>query len=410
MVSLLNSLFYFANCFFGSPHIAYGMPIDKNKKSNTRGRFDYIAPFNPRGDGYQKPSSSSSGSAAAVAGFPWLDFALGTDTGGSIRHPAGVNGIFGTRPTLGAVESTGFCASPLLDTVGVLARSATILQLVSKIMTTEMMMNVVCPKTRMKYRLLLAAGREGDGGDSKWLPSSEGPEKAAEAETRFDSFVKTVEHHLGVNHEVFNIDNLWRQTRPAGQPESLDEATGTIYQIVAYYTYLKDIMEPFIADYKAANNGRLPFVDPIVRRRQQWARQVTPMQYEAATASLQMFARWVQDELFRTSDNQTIPIIMFPQTWGQPDYRDVHPDHNQDLFRSSFSSYSLSYCSGCPDFTIPIGELPYHSRITDRREWLPLSLSVLSKPGMDNILLGILKCLEEQGNLPPVTAGRRMHV
>jgi len=41
---------------------------------------DYHAPFNPRGDGYQTTSGSSAGSAAAVATYDWLDFALGTDS------------------------------------------------------------------------------------------------------------------------------------------------------------------------------------------------------------------------------------------------------------------------------------------------------------------------------------------
>ncbi|KXH45054.1 hypothetical protein CSIM01_01183 [Colletotrichum simmondsii] len=50
---------------------------------------DYHSPFNPRGDGYQDPSSSSSGAGASVASYGWLDAAVGTDTGGSIRSPAG---------------------------------------------------------------------------------------------------------------------------------------------------------------------------------------------------------------------------------------------------------------------------------------------------------------------------------
>jgi hypothetical protein len=41
---------------------------------------DYHAPFNPRGDGYLTTSGSSAGSAAAVATYSWLDFALGTDS------------------------------------------------------------------------------------------------------------------------------------------------------------------------------------------------------------------------------------------------------------------------------------------------------------------------------------------
>lgn len=42
--------------------------------------FDVQCSFNPRGDGYQSPSMSSEGSASAMAGYEWLDFAIGTDS------------------------------------------------------------------------------------------------------------------------------------------------------------------------------------------------------------------------------------------------------------------------------------------------------------------------------------------
>ncbi len=42
--------------------------------------IDYHAPFNPRADGYQGPSGSSAGSAAAIATYEWLDFTIGTDS------------------------------------------------------------------------------------------------------------------------------------------------------------------------------------------------------------------------------------------------------------------------------------------------------------------------------------------
>jgi Asp-tRNA(Asn)/Glu-tRNA(Gln) amidotransferase A subunit family amidase len=41
---------------------------------------DFCCPFNPRGDGQLHPGGSSTGSAAAIASYPWLDFALGTDS------------------------------------------------------------------------------------------------------------------------------------------------------------------------------------------------------------------------------------------------------------------------------------------------------------------------------------------
>src|SRR5581483_11725490 len=65
----------------------------------------YGTPANARAPG-RIPGGSSSGSAAATAAGV-CDFALGSDTGGSVRIPASFCGLYGLRPTYGRIDTTG---------------------------------------------------------------------------------------------------------------------------------------------------------------------------------------------------------------------------------------------------------------------------------------------------------------
>lgn len=84
--------------------------------------FFYGTPLNPKAPD-RVPGGSSSGSASAVA-CGQVDFALGTDTGGSVRVPASHCGIVGFRPSHGRISVAGvFPFAPSFDTVGILAQS-----------------------------------------------------------------------------------------------------------------------------------------------------------------------------------------------------------------------------------------------------------------------------------------------
>src|SRR3954462_4192964 len=95
--------------------------------------FHYGTPLNPAAPD-RVPGGSSSGSASAVA-CGCVDFAIGTDTGGSVRVPASNCGIWGWRPSHGLISVAGMMPfAPTLDTVGVFTRSGTLLERVAAMM------------------------------------------------------------------------------------------------------------------------------------------------------------------------------------------------------------------------------------------------------------------------------------
>ena len=115
-------------------------------------------PLNPAAPGHV-PGGSSSGSASAVAAGA-CDFALGTDSGGSVRVPASFCGLYGIRPTLGRVDFSGITVqSPSSDTCGWFARDAATFARVG-----EILLNTTIP-TRRPTRLLVATDAWGFADD-----------------------------------------------------------------------------------------------------------------------------------------------------------------------------------------------------------------------------------------------------
>jgi Asp-tRNA(Asn)/Glu-tRNA(Gln) amidotransferase A subunit family amidase len=162
-----------------------------------------------KGDGYQVPSGSSSGPGAGIGAYDWLDIAIGSDTGGSMRGPAGAQGLYGNRPSTGAVdldEVIPLCDG--LDTTGVFARSAE---------TWARVVSVWYQNFSVDYSSYP---------DKIFYPSASFVEDAvasSDARRVIEQFVSKLERFLGANRTHVDVDAAWNSTKPAGAPTTLQD-------------------------------------------------------------------------------------------------------------------------------------------------------------------------------------------
>lgn len=148
------------------------------------------------------PGGSSSGSAVAVAGG-LADFAIGTDTGGSVRVPASFVGVFGFRPTHDAISLAGVIPfAPSYDTVGWFARDAATLGAVGGVLLPP-----ASPPPIRRFRLVCDAFALADPGVSALLRERCRTLDIADEITLLDN----VEQEWLECYRVLQGAEIWRQ-------------------------------------------------------------------------------------------------------------------------------------------------------------------------------------------------------
>lgn len=217
-----------------------------NGETATADWVDYLSPFNPRGDGYQDPSSSSSGGGASIASYAWLDLALGSDTGGSIRGPSQVQGIFGNRPSHDLVALDHVMPlSTALDTAGFLTRDPYLWDDAQAAMyqTNYTSLSSSLPSYP---KTIYAVG----------FPSSDESSEAAELLLGFASSLASF-----VNGTVVttSLSDEWSTSGPYGADGlTLSQLLNITYATLITKDQISLLREPFYADYAGKQNWTTP--------------------------------------------------------------------------------------------------------------------------------------------------------
>jgi len=306
----------------------------------SRGLFGenahYGTPVNPKAPDCV-PGGSSSGSAVAVASGA-VNFALGTDTGGSVRVPASFCGLYGIRPTHGRLAFEGVVRQAAsFDTIGWLATDAAVLARVAAVL-----IGFNADQAPRPTRLLVA--------QDAFALSEPATVKA------LTPAVERLRHLVGrVETQPFSKLPLseWRDRQIALQSRE------------AWVTF---------ADWIDQTNPRLSFEVAAAFVR---GMGVDDAALEAANR-FRRERRAEIDELFPDATVVCLPTTPFPAPLrGQP--------------RSSMASLRARILAltciagtlGCPQISLPVAEL----------NGRPVGLSILAAPGSDAMLLALARAM-----------------
>jgi amidase len=293
----------------------------------------YGTPTNPNAPG-RVPGGSSSGSAAAVAGG-LVDFALGTDTGGSVRIPASFCGIHSFRPTHGLLSLAGVVGqAPSFDTIGWFARDPVLLGRVG-----EILLGIELQQASRPSHLIIAT-------DAFAIAEPATAAALAPAVQKLSSLVGSSEK------------------RPVSGTVHLSEWAShqrAIQGREAWSTF---------GDWIDQVNPRLAFdiADNFIRGRQT---------SDADLAAARGFQAERRAELLTLLSDGAIlclPTAPFPAPpVGQP-------RSTMWAQRNAISTLTtISATAGAPQVTLPLGAV----------DGLPVGLSILARPGADDVVLGL---------------------
>ncbi|KAF3148355.1 hypothetical protein TWF569_005702 [Orbilia oligospora] len=353
----------------------------------ARDWIDFQCPFNPRADGYLDPAGSSTGSAVAVAGYDWVDFAVGTDSCGSIIWPAALQGVFGLRPTFGVSELEGVMPySSVMDTMGFFARDIQNFQLLQ-----EVWYDKKGQRRQKPSRIIVSSGVL----DS--LPSYK--------QSVMAKFIEDAKISTGIPLTEIDINELWKSSGLGPRDISYTEYLhSTVAHIQIHQSYINE--NTFYQKYNQ-KFGRYPYINPMVLHKWEIQRQNISMEdYQEALQRMAVFKEFLRSHVFNGG-----AVMMLPAGSGEATYRDelIAPE-SIDVYLQSFGFDNTFYSilGGLPSVVVPVGQRPITSKVTKETVWEPVSMMIVGQAGTEaQIIDFVRKVLTKSGRPMGVLVGEK---
>jgi hypothetical protein len=170
------------------------------------------------------------------------------------------------------------------------------------------------------------------------VPNDTWPVSAAASESVFAAFISKLQAFLGAETVTTGVSTLWSQT--SGINETVQVYMNQTYPtLIGAYQY-NNFALPFINDYKAANGGRAPFVDPAPSVRWAFAVDRGAAAFADESNRRVVFQDWVAKELFKASDASCSDgILLYPQSTGRTSYRNIYILYGIPAFSTCFCAH-----------------------------------------------------------------------
>ncbi|KAF1998772.1 amidase signature enzyme [Amniculicola lignicola CBS 123094] len=357
---------------------------------NNGMEIDYPDPWNARSDGYESTGGSSSGSGSAVTAYDWVDFAIGSDTGGSVRFPARFGGLYGYKPTHGIFNTTGvLVAISEQDTPGFLARSPSVFSTVGKWWAKDTPLEAAA-NVPLPSKLLFFADE----------PVLNQPEAVAMKE----AFFANVAGALNMSTSSINVTSTWAANGPSnGIP--IPTYMRYVYSDQNSIQFYEKIGIDLAARYAAFNNGSYFPSDPMVNASYYDAQNETTIaRIPQSIRKRELFGEWWNENVQKAS-NTTCSESFFAHSYHIKLRTEKVTQNPVSLSIAYWDGVYTNY-AGIPEIVVPIGQIQFFSPYTERYEWQPVTVAFAAAKGCDLQLFELVDKLEKLGLLMETLPGK----